>query len=175
MRIQDISPIYIIVFFIFILYKWTNPIDDSCDRCVHNSCSSSFILKSCQDIQIRNIGSYFQKLNSLPTEIDKILNYTEMYGRNMAECFSESRRFCHATFCSSECKTEKQISNVKESDNIVTTRDSETSGRQKYYEAIFDKCISNNINVKEMYSMCVLSPFKDDCIMRYNRLSSKNC
>jgi hypothetical protein len=175
MRIQDIHLIYILTFCLFILYKWTTPFIDTCDRCVYNSCSSSFILKSCSGIQNRNIDSYFQKLNYLPNEIDKIWNYSEMYGKNMADCFNDSRQFCRESFCSSECKTEKQISNTKETDNIVTTIDSETTNNQKYYEVLVDKCISSNINVKDMYSNCILSPFKYDCITRYMTLASKDC
>ncbi|MDD4930616.1 MAG: hypothetical protein PHG66_00485 [Candidatus Colwellbacteria bacterium] len=148
----------------------------SCDRCLYNSCSSSYLLLSCGDIQNNNMDNYFNTLRDAPDEMDRIILYSRMYGKNMGECFSDSRSYCRQTHCAEECGVSDTVIANK---NTVTVKDTETFALQNTkvvnYVVSSDSCYVRELDVTLMFTKCILSPFRDDCTGTFSRNASRHC
>jgi len=175
MRFALISPIFVLFGLLFLFWRGSPEIS-SCDRCLYNSCSSSFLLLSCGEIQNNNIDTYFNSLKNVPDELNKILVYSQMYGKNMGECFSNSRSYCRHSHCSEECG---ESSRIQSTENTVTEKDNETLAWQDTriinYMVESESCYVQELNVREMWTACILSPFRDDCTGSFSRNASRRC
>lgn len=143
-----------------------SPVVSVCDRCMYSSCSSLFILSSCENIQKDHIDGYFSQLKNSPTEMDKIL----LYGKNMGECFSLSREYCRSTHCANECGVENFII---ASSNTVTESETATVSdtRTENYLVQFDSCYARNIDISSMYFRCILSPLEMSVFLLIRKIS----
>lgn len=172
------TPLLFTIFFglIFIFWRQT-PIVNTCDRCLYNSCNSAYLLISCGEIQNSHIDNYFNNLRSVPDEMDRILLYSRMYGKNMGECFSTSREYCRSTHCVTECKESEPFMSTTE--NTVIVKDTETLGLQNTiavsYVVDSDNCYVRELDVEGMYTKCILSPFQEDCTVIFSRNASRRC
>lgn len=159
---------------LIVIYLFVGKIPEAniCDRCLYNSCNSTYLLLSCGEIQNTHIDEYFTSLRHVPDGMTRNLQYSQMYGKNMGLCFSESREYCRKTHCSSECK-ESDVMTIN--DNIVSSKDKETITKSSNYVIVSDSCYVRELNVEEMSTKCVLSPFRDDCTGPFSQNASRHC
>lgn len=163
------------LFGVCLFYRHT-PVVSTCDRCMYNSCSSTYLLLSCGEIQNNHIDNYFNYLRTAPDEMDRIILYSQMYGKNMGECFSFSRSYCRTTHCPVECGESELLFATQ---NTVTEKDTETLGLQNIrvvnYMVESDSCYVRELDVEGMYTRCILSPFREDCTETFSRNASRHC
>jgi len=182
MRISLLCPVFAmgvaVIFGIFNFYYNLPLSENSCNRCLYNSCPSSFLLQKCGEIQNNHIDDYFNILKTSPDETDRIFLYSRMYGKNMGECFSESRGYCRSNYCNFECRhMYPRGFNYPSENTVVAKKDIEISSENNGLNHMInsDSCYVKELDVEGMFTKCILSPFHSDCLENYSRNVSMRC
>jgi len=156
---------------------------DKCNICLYHSCSSSYLLNACGDIQNSNLEGYYHLVDShsspQASESDRINLYSAFYGDNMNKCFTSSRLYCVQNTCYDDCKKrdENKIDPVMPTPDTIVNPDNANipTGTTTYINYIVnsDNCYSQNLKVDKMYTECVLSPFFSNCTARFVKEASR--